>query len=373
VANNALRFRIAKVPIEIPFSGLLGVVIIAILWAPSFPGTNGSSSYPLALAFAVLLYAVILVHELAHAAVAHLLGFPVRGITLWILGGYTVFEHPRRSAWREGLIAVAGPLSTLLVSAICFGVRDSLGSGRVLIATLGWAALLLGVFNLLPGLPLDGGVVLSNVVWALGRSEHSGVVVGAWAGRVLALIVGLGPIIAQRGNSSFDPSLLTGLLLGFFLWSGASRALVTARVERQLPELSILPLTRRAIGVQRDVPLAEALRQLGIAEAGGIVVLDRGDQPVGIVNESAVAAVPAARRPWVPVSTVSRTLEPEGTISLDLTGPALIEALRAVDAPELLVTTPTGAVFGILARADVERLLSGIARGRGPRPATGKS
>ncbi len=364
MANSGLRFTVFGVPVEIPLSGLLGVFLIAILWAPSFPGSNGSSNYVLAVLFALLLYTVIFIHELAHALAAHMLGFPVKGITLWILGGYTIFEHPRRSPWREALIAIVGPASTLAISAACFVLRDHAGSARPLIWTLSWAALLLGVFNLLPGLPLDGGVVVSNIVWAVSGREALGVQVGAWAGRVLALVVGIGPIIARNSSSAFDPSLLTGMLLGFFLWNGATRALVTSRVERELPEIAIGPLTRRAIGVQRDLPLAEALRQLGLAQAGGIVVLDRAEAPVGIVNESAVTAVPVNRRPWVPVSSVARSLDPRAIVPIDVTGAALVEKLRAFNAPELLVTTTTGAVFGVLVRADVETLLNGLARRR---------
>jgi len=358
---RSLRFRIGRIPVDIPLSGLLGIVLIAVLWAPNFPGAAGRTNYPIALLFGVLFYAVILVHELAHAAAASLLGFPVKGITLWILGGYTSFEVNRRAPWRQAAIALVGPVSTLAIAGLCFALRDHVGGAYELVATLGFASLLLSIFNLLPGLPLDGGAVLGHVVSALSRDESRGTIVAAWTGRLLAIGLIVWNVAVQGSQGPFDAYFLTGLLLALFLWNGASRALITARLERRLPELSIPSLARRAIGVQGDVPLAEALRQLAVAEAGGMVVLNRADQPIGLVNEAAVTAVPFERRPWVPVSTVTRTLEPESKVRIDATGPMLLDLVRRTSAPEFLVTTVDDRVYGILARRDLEASLAKLA------------
>lgn len=367
MANQGLRFRVGRIPVDIPFSGLIGIVLIAILWAPSFPGAEGRSNYPLALVFGLLFYLIILLHELAHAAAATLLGFPVKGITLWILGGFTSFEVTSRSPWRQAVIALVGPLSTLAIAAGCFALRNHVGGAYELVATLGVASLLLGIFNLLPGLPLDGGAVLSHVVAAITRDPWRGQIVAGWTGRVLAIVVVVLEIALEQAQGSISANFVIALLLGLFLWNGASRGLINARLERRLPEVSIAPLTRRAIGVQVDLPLAEALRQLALAQAGGIVVLNRADEPIGLVNEAAVAAVPIDRRPWVPVSTVMRTLEATSKIALDASGAALLELLRASQAPEFLVLLPDGRVYGMLSRVDLETALArlaGVSRSR---------
>ncbi len=118
-------------------------------------------------------------------------------------------------------------------------------------------------------------------------------------------------------------------------------------------------LTRRAIPVQADLPLAEALRRAVDAGARGLVVVDRQDKPTALVNEAAVMATPEHRRPWVQVGEFARSLEPGMVISAELAGEQLVRALQAAPATEYLVVEPTGEVYGVLAAADVERAFAG--------------
>jgi CBS domain-containing protein len=132
--------------------------------------------------------------------------------------------------------------------------------------------------------------------------------------------------------------------------------------------VSARTLTRRAIPVPVDTPVSEALRRAQDAQAGGLVTVGRDQQPVGIVNEAAVGALPEPRRPWVPVSSVSRLLTPGARVPVDATGEDLVALLQASPAPEYLVVTPDGSIYGVLAYDDVERAVSGLAgRTAGPR------
>src|SRR5262249_52292188 len=149
-----------------------------------------------------------------------------------------------------------------------------------------------------------------------------------------------------------------GVILAVVLWGGSTQALRSARVRSRLPALALRGLVRPAGSVLPATPLAEALRQLREARAGGLVVVDGGNRPTGLVSEAAVAATPEERRPWVATSTVARALGPGLVLRSDLVGEQVLDALREAPASEYLVVDPDGRVAGILATSDINRVFS---------------
>jgi Zn-dependent protease/CBS domain-containing protein len=323
----------------------------------------GDWKYAVSLTFAVLLYLSVLVHELSHTVVALRAGLPVRRISLYLLGGVSEIEKPSPTPGREAGIAVAGPFVSLLLAAVGYGVAEVLEPGTVG-RLLAWAVmasnLIVGVFNLLPGLPLDGGRVLSAAVWRVTGHRLTGVVAAAWFGRGVALLVLALPVLlsAASGRPVDMIGVVWGALLGSFIWVGASQALTAARLQRRIPGLSVRRLTRRAIPVSADMPLAEALRRAHEAGARGLVVVDGEGHPTGLVDEDAVRATPEPRRPWVPVGDLARRLLPELVVSADLTGEDLVNAITRRPSSEYLVVERSGEIYGILAAADVERAVA---------------
>ncbi|HEY7361830.1 MAG TPA: site-2 protease family protein, partial [Streptosporangiaceae bacterium] len=164
--------------------------------------------YPVAAAFVVLLYASVLVHELSHSLVARGFGLPVRRILLYPLGGFSEIEREPPTPGREFLVSAAGPAISLALAAGGYALTRAVPEGtvlRVLLAQLVFANLLVGIFNLLPGLPLDGGRMLRAGVWKLTGRAGQATVVAAWAGRVLALAVLVVPFaLAARTGSSLQ-------------------------------------------------------------------------------------------------------------------------------------------------------------------------
>jgi Zn-dependent protease len=364
--SGPVGIRIAGIPVSVPWSGILGVLLIAWLWSPQFdlPGVSTALQYGLAAAFAVLLYVSILVHEGAHAVAARSFGYRVTRIVLWVLGGFTVYERERTTPGREAVVAAVGPLATAVIAVGCWaGARatagDPSGWAHLLLEALAFGNGFMAVYNLLPGLPLDGGAVVKALVWGVSGSEETGTVVAGWCGRIVALLVltvPLGLITAAGGTPSVWLAL-TAAIFAALLWTGASEAIRRGRIEGRLPELTAVGLARRAIPVDKDVPLAEALRRLGVSGAGGMVVVDHDGRPMGIAQEAAVAATPEQRRPWVPVSSVARTLDPAAVLVGDLAGRSLLEALQAHPAGEYLVVDGEQRVVGVLTATDVERAL----------------
>lgn len=335
--------------------------LIAVIVAPAVdhvqPGL-GAWKYVAGGAFAVILYLSVLVHEASHAVAARHYGFEVSSITLHFLGGMTAIEGEARRPREEFFIAVVGPLSSIGVGLAAIAVRGGVPDGLLLMAIDGLAGanLLVGVLNLVPGLPLDGGRVLKSAVWQLTGSAHRGTFVAGWGGRITAVLA-LGWPILQRPLLGTSPDLMDfalAVIIAGFLWSGASAAMTGARIRGRMAHLVARDLARRTLAVPEDLPLAEAVRRAQEAQAGSLVTVV-GGTPVGIVSEAAVAATPVERRPWIPVSTVARSLDDGLRLPAGISGDELIGALGRTPAPDYLLVEPDGTICGVLSTADVDR------------------
>ncbi len=353
---------IAGSDVLISSSWFVIAALIAFLMAPRVeqvqPGL-GPWKYVAGLTFAVVLYGSVLLHEASHAVVARRYGFAVKSITLHFLGGMTAIEGESRTPRQEFWIAVVGPLTSIAVGLGALGLWFVTPDGLLLMAVEGLAGanLLVGVLNLVPGLPLDGGRVLKSAVWRITGDVHRGTIAAAWGGRVTAFLVLLWPLAQEqvfgRPPDVFD--FVLSFVIATFLWGGATQAMVSARVRSRLPALRARDLARRTLSVPDDLPLAEAVRRAQAAEAGSIVTVTGSGRPVGVVNEAALLATPEERRPWVAVSTVARTLEDGISLPVGLTGEELIQAIQRAPAAEYVLVEEDGTVYGVLSTADVDR------------------
>lgn len=324
-------------------------------------GISTAGAHLVAFVFAVLLALSLLAHELGHTAVSLAFGMPVRRVVIFLLGGVSEIEQEPRQPGEEYLVAVAGPLVSLLLAGLGAGLLPLAAPGSVFLALLKLLVggnLLVAVFNLLPGLPLDGGRLLRAGVWRLTRSRLTGTQAGAWGGRVVAGIVLLIPLFLTDGSGGLAfGNIVVAVLLASFIWVGASQSLTAATVTSRLPGLRLGQLIRPVLQVPPDLPVAEALRRAWQTGARGLVVVDGSSRPRAVVSEAHVMAVPEARRPWLPVADVARPVEAGLTLSASLTGEQLLDALRRTPASEYLVVGQDGEVLGVVAALDVARVL----------------
>jgi Zn-dependent protease len=358
---------IAGSDVLVTSSWFIVAALIAVVVAPRVeqvhPGL-GALKYVAGVAFAVVLYLSVLLHEASHAWMARHYGFPVSSITLHFLGGVTAIEAEAQKPRQEFWIAVVGPLTSLAVGFVGVGLWFVVPGGllQMVVEGLAYSNLLVGALNLVPGLPLDGGRVLKSAVWKLTGSVHRGVVVAAWGGRVTAVAVLVWPV-AQRALFDIEPDVFDFLLafvIGLFLWNGASASLATAKVRRRLPQLVARNLARRTLSVPEDLPLAEAVRRAREAQAGAIVTVTGSGRPVGVVNEAALLATPEARRPWVAVSTVARGVDEGLSLPVSISGEDLVRAITTAPASEYLLVEEDGSVYGVLTTADVDRAFQAV-------------
>jgi Zn-dependent protease len=232
--------RVLGIRIVVDWSVLVIFALVAAnLGLGVFPSWHPTWSaglvWGLAIAAALLFFASILVHELSHAIVARLFGIPVQRITLFVFGGMAHMEREPSSPRAELAIAAAGPIAsltigaaaTLLASGSMGKVEDptsalrSLGPGTTLLLWLGPINLVLGLFNLIPGFPLDGGRMLRAALWAITKNLRTAT---RWATRVGIAVAWV--IIAIGITVLLSGGVLEGLWLGLIGWflSSAARA-----------------------------------------------------------------------------------------------------------------------------------------------------
>jgi Zn-dependent protease len=231
--------RLAGIEISIHPSWLVIAFLItyslAVARFPAeFPGWSIAMYWAVAAATAALFFASVLAHELSHAIVARRFGLTVEGITLFIFGGATSIDSDSRTPRDEALIALAGPAASIAIG-VGFVAAGALVGQPQLAALAGWLGfinILLGLFNLIPGFPMDGGRVLRAVIWKARGDRLLATRNAATVGRFFAYgLIGLGAFMALSGE------VFSGLwiaLIGWFLSNAAEATAVQAGVERTL-------------------------------------------------------------------------------------------------------------------------------------------
>lgn len=356
--------RFFGVPLFFAPSWLVISALLTISYGPFIervvPDISSSSAYLLAFGYTVLFALCVLAHELGHTGVSLLLHHPVKRVVIFLLGGVSEIETEPERPRDEFLIALAGPLvSVVLTAAAASGYlaapHDSML--QVLLLLLAWANGIVVVFNLLPGLPLDGGRLLRAAIWAVSKSRLTGTAVGAWAGRGLAVVVFVASLVGNTtGMDAFYG--FVGAVLAFYLWAAAGQSLKHAQALAKVPTLDLEALLRPGLLVPPDLSIDAALRRLWQGSARGLVIVDAYDRPAAIVDEARVNTITPDRRPWTPLREVARPLEDGLILPRGLTGQALLDAVRRTPANEYLVVDPDGAPAGILATADLAAALS---------------
>ncbi|HZU18939.1 MAG TPA: site-2 protease family protein [Candidatus Dormibacteraeota bacterium] len=228
--------------IEVGFNWSLIVIFALVAWTlagsvlpAAVPGQSTPAYWLAGLAGAVVFFACLLVHELAHAIAARRRGMRVGGITLWLFGGVSQLEGEPPSARAEAVITGVGPLASLVVAGLAYAVAvagASLGAPALFTQLAGWLAFLnlaLAVFNLVPAFPLDGGRLLGSLLWWRTGSRRRGVRDAVRVGRVVALLmIGLGLVELFLG------SVVSGIWIAFIGWfllsaAGAELSAMEAR------------------------------------------------------------------------------------------------------------------------------------------------
>jgi Zn-dependent protease len=356
--------RVLGVPLYINASIFLLAILVTVMYGEFVRRQlelTQLAGYLVGFGFVVCLLGSVLLHELGHALTARRFGIGVRGITLELLGGYTEMDRDAPSPRVDLLVSLAGPVVSLVLgvaSVVATVALPDLTLLGQLTFQLAVSNLLVAAFNLLPGLPLDGGRALRAAVWALSRDRHRGTEVAGWVGRLVA--VGTAALVLLLTfNGLLQPlGLALMLLVAFTLWQGAGQSIRSARISRRFPLVDLARLARPVFPVPAGTPLAEAQRRgeqdgrpgtaLGVADSSGRLV--------ALVDRFAAESVPVERRPWVAVDAVARDVGGMPRMPVSLDGEQVIRAVRGNPGRQYLVTSGQD-VIGVLHIADLAQLL----------------
>ncbi|WP_425394365.1 site-2 protease family protein [Actinoplanes subtropicus] len=317
--------------------------------------------YLLGLCFVACLLGSVLLHELGHALTARKFGIGVRGITLELLGGWTEMDRDAPSPRVDALVSLAGPAVSLVLGGIAtaaaVALPDRTAAGQIAFQ-LAASNVLVAVFNVLPGLPLDGGRALRAGLWALLKDRNTATEAAAWSGRILAFACMVAALWLYRLQTLTLFGLLFVLLVVFTLWQGAGQSIRLARMTRRFPQVDLARLARPLLTVPAGTPLGEAQRRRSEDPRPNVVlaVSDSAGNLTALVDPVAAERVPVDRRPWVAVDSVSRSREAVPALPLGLTGEQVVRALQAHPAGQYVVTSGED-VVGVLRVGDVAEVL----------------
>lgn len=360
--------RVAGVPVHLNPSMILLAVLVTVMYGEFVRRQlelSQAAGYAVGLGFVLCLLGSVLLHELGHAVTARRFGVGVRGISLELLGGYTEMDRDAPSPRVDLLVSLAGPAVSLVLGLAAAATTRALPDRTLLNQVafqLAVSNLLVAIFNILPGLPLDGGRALRAGVWALTRDRHLGTEVAGWFGRAVALgtaaLVALLAVLDLRSPIG----LVLLLLVALTLWQGAGQAIRVARVSRRFPLVDVARLALPILSVPTGTPLAEAQRRCAALVANGdgslvpLGVMDSAGRLVALVEPAAAAAVPPERRPWVAVDAVARNIDGVARIPVGSSGEQVIEAVQDHPGAQYVVTSGED-VVGVLRLADLAQVL----------------
>ncbi|GAA0717177.1 site-2 protease family protein [Dactylosporangium roseum] len=357
--------RLAGIPIGVHWSVLV-IMLLLVQGLASVILPGGARGYPaavywgVAVIVAVLFLAALLAHELAHALVARHYGVRVRAITLWLLGGVSELDGEAPHARADLLIALAGPVVSLVgagVFAAAAAGASASGAGPLAVTGLGWLAVvnaILGVFNLLPGAPLDGGRVLAAVLWWV-RGDRAGARRAAGrAGTVLGGLLIAAGLVEVLLAANFGGLWL--VVLGWFLALSAHAETTHVMLRKALAGVRVGDvMTTPAVCGYTSQSIADFVATVARRHPHRVFpVLDLDGRLVGLVSINRLAKVPRTDRERVRLGEVSAPVDRAHV--LDPAAPLIDTAPALLAGGHRLAPVVTdGRLTGIMTSGDVAR------------------
>lgn len=338
----------------------------------SLPGLSEERYWAMGGVAAVLLFASVLLHELGHAYVALTYRIAISQITLFIFGGVAHMReeppHPRA----EFLIAIAGPAVSVALGLFCLGavaLVDTTSAAAdwkgliILGSLLGFVNLQLGLFNLIPGFPLDGGRVLRAGLWAWGKDFYRATVQASWVGLGFGVLFGLAGVMIVIAALSGDLPGSTAsdggwiILMATFLFATALASRRQARLRQSLAVVPIQELMiRTVVAIAPDCTVADAVNQYFVPHGyGGFPVVSNGEL-VGLVTVLDVQAVPQMLWAWKQIGQIMRPVSPGLTIAPNM---PVLDAMQRMSQEGLdrLVVMQEGQVIGLVTHSAIVHYL----------------
>lgn len=339
---------------------VLGLVTLSYggALAVQFPTLGAGLPWLLGLIAALLLFTSVLAHELGHSFVAIKQGINVQSITLFLFGGLASLEKESKTPAGAFWVAIAGPA----VSIALFGLLTALNIGLGLTGPLGAVVsllasinLVLALFNLIPGLPLDGGNILKSAVWKITGDPYKGTVFASRVGQIIGWIA-----IALGGYSLLNGGSFWTLLVGWFLLQNAGRSAQSATVQGMLAELTAADaVTPDSPLISADLSLREFANEfvIGKGQWSKFLIIDDAGQLIGILKVDDLKNVLTSDWPHTPVRALLQPIDLAETVQAEESLLEVVQRLEQQQLTQLPVIRENGIAVGLIEKAAIIRIL----------------
>jgi Zn-dependent protease/CBS domain-containing protein len=347
------------VPIELDFSWFL--IFGLITWSlasgylpQAYPEIPTWAIWMMGLIASLLFFGSVLMHELGHTVVAQREGVPVRRIRLFFFGGLAQITREPSSPGAEFRIAIAGPVVSLLLAGVFGGIYLLDQAIPYLAAPSIWLArlnLILAVFNMIPGFPLDGGRVLRSYLWKRTGSVTRATRMAAGAGQVVAMgFIGFGVFRIFTGD--FFGGLWLAFI-GWFMQNAASVSVTQSRIQEVIQDIRVNEVMRREFpSLSGFLSLRQIVDKYVLGEGQRSFFVVEDGQPEGLLSVGTIRRIP--QRKW-PFTRANQAMVPMDQLTQVQEDEPLQEALQAMDQvqAEEAPVVRDGIIVGVLRREDV--------------------
>lgn len=368
--------RLFGVEIGLHYSWFIIALLITLSLAAHLGATDPTWSHAVvwtsAVVTAVLFFVSIVLHELSHALAARARGVSVRSITLFALGGIATMETPSPDAKAEFWMAAAGPLASIVIGLACYALAASLGwsplgdvgPATAVLGWLGYINILLAVFNLIPGFPLDGGRILRAILWGRSGDADRATMVAARVGQAVAFGFILFGVLRFFGGAGFGGLWLA--FIGWFLLQAAQTSYAQVAVVADLRGVrvrDIMSTDCTTVGAEMSVQtlVDEHLLQTGQR----CFVVGEPERIVGLITVHEIKAVARDRWAGTSLSDIMRPIAQVRTIQPDVLAIDALTLMGREDVNQLPVMFE-GKYKGIVGRRHILQLLKARAELRIP-------
>ncbi len=326
--------RILGIPLWVSYSWFIILAIVTFLLANQFaqrnPGWSTAEQWLIGSVTSLLFFVSVLVHELSHSVLAINRGIPVKGITLFIFGGISQISREAHRPLVEFIIAGVGPFSSFILGFAFYGIYRGVNSssdhlGEIAL-TLAFINFSLGLFNMLPGFPLDGGRVLRSLIWGATGNYWRATLLATRSGQGLAILMIAGGLAATVFLQWFQGLWMAAI--GWFLIMAASSSLKQFKLRRALEGYRVRHLmTTQWVKVPPDISLETLANEYVLPSRQDFYFATQADRCLGMITFKAMAKTP--RQEW-PNVTVAEAMNPIAGI------PSISPNAEAVHALELI-------------------------------------
>jgi Zn-dependent protease/predicted transcriptional regulator len=358
--------RIMGIPVRIHYT--MWFVFILIAWSLAYgympnqyPGLGVMTYWAIGIASALILFASVLVHELSHSYIAKKNGLPIGRITLFFFGGVSEMTEEPQDPGLEVRMAAAGPLMSFLIAGLLGGLWYLGGFAKAPVAvtaTLGYGALInavLGVFNLLPAFPLDGGRVFRGTIWKRSKNLIGATRTATRVSEGISLLMMVGGFVSIIFGDFVNGMWI--IFLGWFIRSGAETSLRQTLVGEALAGVTVGDImTRDVLTAPGNITVQQLVSEYFLVHRHGGYPVVEGKQVLGIVTMQCVRSVPKEKRETVTVKEAMIPCEKAVTVKPSVSALDALNTMARQNVGRLLVLDGPQ-LLGIVTRDDLMRTI----------------